>query len=343
MFSLQNDLGVVLPVLAAPMAGGPSTTSLVTAAADVGALGFLAGGYTTAEGLAAQIDAMRASRGGGAFGVNLFAPNPIPVPVESYRTYQEALERIATRYAISLSAVDVREDDDQWDAKLDVLLTHPVPLVSFTFGVPERSVVDRLRRAGTVVAQSVTAPAEAELARSRGVDVVIVQGNRAGGHSATLTPDRAVTDTGLADLVGQIRHETGLPVIAAGGLSAPAEVAAIIASGAAAAMVGTALLLTPESGTTTLHRAMLLEQRDTVITRAFTGRPARALRNEFTTRFSDVAPLGYPALHHLTRPLRAAAVAAGDAEVINAWAGTGHRHARPRPAAEVLTSLGSQL
>jgi NAD(P)H-dependent flavin oxidoreductase YrpB (nitropropane dioxygenase family) len=81
--------------------------------------------------------------------------------------------------------------------------------------------------------------------------------------------------------------------------------------------------------------------RPTVVTRAFTGRPARGLRNTFTDRYSDAAPLGYPALHHLTRPIRRAAAAAGDPEPMHLWAGTGYRHATDEPAATILARLSA--
>ena len=103
-----------------------------------------------------------------------------------------------------------------------------------------------------------------------------------------------------------------------------------------AALVGTLLLLTDESGASAPHRAALTDapSRGTTVTRAFTGRPARGLRNGFIERYDALAPAGYPAVHHLTSPLRRAAAAAGDPELVNLWAGTGYRSARPGPAAE---------
>src|SRR5690348_10340489 len=120
------------------MAGGPTTPALVVAAARAGALAFLAAGYRDAGALAAQIAEVRAA--GVPFGVNLFAPNPVPVDPAAFRRYAEALQPDADRYGVDLSGAEPAEDDDRWQEKLDVLLAEPVPVVSFTFGVPERSV-----------------------------------------------------------------------------------------------------------------------------------------------------------------------------------------------------------
>ncbi|MER6173290.1 nitronate monooxygenase [Streptosporangium sp. NPDC001681] len=343
MSRLLSDLGIDLPVLAAPMAGGPSTPALVTAAARVGGLGFLAGGYKTAQALAGQIHTVRAD--GVPFGVNLFVPNPVPISAEAYRGYAQAVQPEAEPYGLKLTDGDPVEDDDQWTDKVDLLTASPVPWVSFTFGIPDRAVVGALRRAGTTVLQNVTSTDEARRAAEFGVDALIVQAATAGGHSATLTPERPLTPVPLPELVGQVRDAVTLPVIATGGIATPADVAAALHAGAEAVMVGTLLLRTDESGASAPHKTALVDPafETTIVTRAFTGRPARALRNHFTDRFDAIAPAGYPALHHLTGPLRKAATAAGDTRLIHLWAGTGHREARSEPAEQALARLAGRL
>jgi NAD(P)H-dependent flavin oxidoreductase YrpB (nitropropane dioxygenase family) len=325
------------------MAGGPSTPELVVAAGRAGSLGFLAGGYKTPDALAGQISAVRAA--GAAFGVNLFAPNPVPVDRAEFRRYATALGPVAGAYGIDLADAEPVEDDDHWAEKIALLLADPVPVVSFTFGIPDPVVVTALQGKGTLVVQSVTSAEEARLAADAGVDALVVQAAAAGGHSATLTPDRIPQDRPLTALLAEVRSAVSLPLIAAGGLATPANVGAAIGAGAAAAMVGTVLLCTPESGASAPYKAALADpaRTETVLTRAFSGRPARALRNAFTDRFTDIAPAGYPALHHLTSPLRKAAAASGDPDGINIWAGTGFRHATTDPAGEVLTHLAGGI
>ncbi|SEK49632.1 nitronate monooxygenase [Streptacidiphilus jiangxiensis] len=343
MTSPLTALGVSLPVLAAPMAGGPTTPALVVAVAEAGGLGFLAAGYKTPEAMDAEVTAVRAE--GVPFGVNLFVPNPVPVDPEAFRRYAGALEPEARALGVPTQAWGsaIVEDDDAFAAKIDVLRAAPVPVVSFTFGVPRPAVVAALRGTGTFVLQTVTSAAEARVAADAGVDGLVVQASAAGGHSGTLTPAVVPAAVPLPDLVRQVRSAVPLPVLAAGGVATAEAVTEALGAGALAVAVGTVLLRSAEAGTSAPYRAALADptRRGTVVTRAFTGRPARALRNTFTDRHDTTAPGGYPAVHHLTGPLRRAATAAGDPEWINLWAGTGHRHATDEPAARILARLGS--
>ena len=151
--------------------------------------------------------------------------------------------------------------------------------------------------------------------------------------------------TPICELVASVRSAVSLPVIATGGVATADAVAAVIGAGAAAVAVGTVLLRSDKAGTSATHRAALADpaRTRTVLTRAFTGRPARGLRNEFTDRYSQLAPDGYPALHYLTSGIRKAAAAAGDPERVHLWAGTGFRQATEEPAAAILTRLAARL
>jgi len=322
------------------MAGGPTTPALVAAAARSGGMGFLAAGYKTAEQLEKQVTEVRTVAP--VFGVNLFAPNPVAVDPAAYRRYAEALRPLAERYGVTLPPEPV-EDDDQWEQKLDLLRHDPVPVVSFTFGIPSRQVIAALKSHGSVVAQTVTNAAEARAAVDAGVDMLAVQGWAAGAHSATLTPSRFPEAVPTAALVAMIKDVTSLPVIAAGGLATPAQVAEVINAGAQAVMVGTALLRTAESGASAAHQAAIADRsrNETVLTRSFSGRPARGIRNRFIDEYDAIAPSGYPALHHLTSPIRKAAAAAGDPEAVHLWAGTGYKQAAAGQAADVLRALAA--
>lgn len=338
-----NPLNTSLPLVAAPLAGGGTTAALATAAVEAGAFAFLAGGYTTPEALGAEIAAIRAS--GSAFGVNLFAPVVSPLPESEFRRYARELQPEADHYGIDLSQVALREDDDSWADKLDLLLAEPVPVVSVTFGLPRPAEVRALRRVGTRVFVTVTTVGEAHAAVGVGADALVVQGSGAGGHSGTHDPYRAITPTSTQDVVRAVVAATRLPVVAAGGVDGPGAVAALLEAGAGAVAVGTLLLRTDESGVSRTHKDALADPAfsETVITRAFSGRPARGLRNGFIERHDAGAPVGYPAVHHLTRALRRAAAAAGDPHRLHLWAGTGYRNARTGPARAVLEGLAGML
>jgi len=217
--------------------------------------------------------------------------------------------------------------------------------VSFTFGFPDPNVIRALRRAGSRVLVTVTTPAEAARGQEAGADGLVVQGWDAGGHSGTTDPNLLPEPIPLPDVVRRVRAVTSLPLVAAGGVATAEQARDALAAGAEAVAVGTALLRTDESGASDVHRAALADSRrtGTVVTRAFTGRPARALRNEFIDRYGELAPTGYPEVHHLTRPLRAAAAAAGEPELVHLWAGTGYRHARTGPAGDVMAELARLL
>jgi nitronate monooxygenase len=341
--TLLDELGMTVPIIAAPMAGGPSTAALVIAAAAAGSVGFVAAGYKSPDALAEQIAAVRAA--GVTFGVNLFAPNPVPVEPGEFRSYARRLQADGDRYGLDLAGAEPVENDDWWNEKVALLLENPVPVVSFTFAIPPTSDIAALRARGTLLVQTVTSAAEARAAVEAGVDALAVQASAAGGHSGTLTPEHIPRPTPITELIAQVRAVTALPLIAAGGLATSADISAVLNAGASAAAVGTVLLGSDESGASAPYKRTLANpgERETLVTRAFSGRPARGLRNAFTARYDAFAPQGYPAIHHLTSSLRRAAAAAGDPELINLWAGTGFRHVRAEPAATILAGLARGL
>lgn len=338
-----------LKLVQAPMAGGPSTPELAAAVSRAGGLGFLAAGYLTPEALRRQIEQLRTLSGDGAvFGVNLFVPQPVAQP-EAVEAYRKKLLPEASAAGVELPEPDF-EDTDYWAEKLDLLVTDPVPLVSFTFGLPTAEEVARLRSRGTYTVGTVTSADEARQAVAVGVDALCVQGPEAGGHRAIFDASTMPSAAPLTVLLHEVRlavatRPTRVPLIAAGGISTAAVVADLLSSGAAdAVQLGTAFLRADEAGTNQTQRDALVDPayEETVVTRAFSGRWARALRTSFTDRHSD-APAAYPAVHQVTKPLRAAAAARSDADGMSLYAGTGHRSAQAGPAEKIVESLVARL
>lgn len=328
--------GLRRPVIGAPMAGGPSAPALVAAVDAAGGLGFLAAGYRTPAQLGDDL-AEAARLGARQVGVNVFA-----APAG-------AGDRLATEvsgYADRLAAAAERwgaqpgrpaDDDDGLAEKVALLAERAPAVVSFTFGLPEAAAVRALHDAGSEVWVTVTAPEEAEQALDRGADALVVQGIEAGGHRGG--PDGDTHEYALLPLLRLVARRVALPLVAAGGIMDGAALVAVLAAGASAGQLGTALLDCPEAGTNAVHRAGLALARPTRLTRAFTGRRARTVGNEFVERYDAVAPAAYPQLHHLTAPLRAAARTAGDPEGANLWAGQAYELCRPLPAAELIEAL----
>lgn len=298
------------------MAGGPTTPGLVAAVP----FGFLAAGYKTAADVERDMDEL----GTRAYGVNLFVPTRDDADPAAIAAYAER---------IGASAADARWSDDDWDAKLALVQRRPPAVVSFTFGCPSRDVVASLR---SEVWCTVTSIAEAERAEAAGARVLVAQGAEAGGHQGTFD-DRDGEPTPTLELVRRLAGR--LPVVAAGGIATRAHVEAALAAGAAAVQIGTAFLLADEAGTSEPQRRALGADRATALTRAFTGRRARGIVNEFMREHDAHAPRGYPQVHYLTAPLRAKTRAAGDWEQFNVWAGTGYRDAVAVPAAEIVARL----
>jgi nitronate monooxygenase len=336
---------LAVPVIAAPMAGGPSTPALVTAVAEAGGLGFLAGGYLTADAFDARLRELE-DRSTHPYGVNLFLPaDPDPHPdrrAASVATYARGLRGEAERYRVALG--EPHADDDDVDAKIAVLAGHHPAIVSVTFALPSAERFAALRATGAALMATVTTVDEARAAAEREFDALWVQGREAGGHRGVHVDAGGDPEAGaepLATLLPAVRAATDLPLVAAGGITDGAGVARVLAAGAVAAGVGTAFLACPEAGTSATHRAALLDpgSRDTVVTRAFTGRPARGLANRFTDEHAADAPPAYPELHHVTRPVRAAAARAGDPEAVHLWAGTGWRAVTEEPAGELVGRL----
>lgn len=331
------------PLLVAPMAGGPSTPELVAAVVEAGGSGFLAAGYLKTGALSEQIARTRQLTAG-SFGVNLFVPGgrSISDSTADITGYAQRLEAEARRYGADLG--DPRWDDDDYPAKLDLVVAQRIPVVSFTFGLPAPEDVARLHEAGSSVVVTVTTPGEAVRAARVGADALCVQGFEAGGHRGLWVEDPADPaggeSYGLLALLRLVSSEVDIPLIATGGLVDGADVAATLVAGAAAAQLGTAFLRADEAGTRPAHRRALAEAgRATAFTRAFSGRPARALVNRFLTDHSTAAPAAYPQVHHLTSPIRAAAARADDLEGLNLWAGQTYPAAPHGPAAEIFAKL----
>lgn len=316
------------------MAGGPSTPALVAAVSAAGGFGYLAAGYLGAPALADLIDTTR-NLTDHPFGVNLFVPEACRrIDLSAYAA---SLRPDAERLGAAIPEPDW-SDTDHWADKVELLCARPVAVVSFTFGLPDEAVVERLRAAGSTLVATVTTLTEAQAAVERGLDALCVQGPGAGGHRATHHVADEPDDTPLAELLSAVHGSVDVPLIAAGGVAGAAGVEELLDHGAVAVQVGSLFLRCDEAGTNPTHRRALTEDREPVLTRAYSGRPARGLRNHFIDAHHD-APPAYPQVNQLTGPIRRRAAATGDTETLHLWAGTGYRAAREVSAAEVVASL----
>jgi nitronate monooxygenase len=326
-------------IIVAPMGGGPSTPQLVAGAGDAGGLGFLASGYLAAAKLRDAIHEVRALSDA-PFGVNIFTPSGTdPAEQERIPGYVDRLRPLARALGVE-PGMPVHTDDD-FAAKIEVVLETRPAVVSFTFGLPEPETMSMLHRHNIAVAVTITEPDQVDVAAQGGADCLIVQGWEAGAHRGGLT-DSDVPGLGLLPFLRLVAARTELPIVAAGGLADGAAIAAALVGGADAAMLGTAFMRCPEAGTDPVHAAALTRTQPTTVTRAFTGRSARAMTNRFIEEFSPWAPAAYPEVHHATSPLRTAARKRGDVEHFHLWAGQAHELAQDVPVRELLGQMARE-
>jgi nitronate monooxygenase len=323
------------------MAGGPSTPELAAAVSNAGGLGSLAGGYLPADAIRDAIRRVRTltSR---PFAVNLFAPVPAGAP-PSAGEIERALRALAPfRAELDLPDAGPPGPLPSFEEELRVVLEERVPAFSFTFGALGREDVAALSRAGAVVMGTATSVREARALEAEGCHAVVAQSGEAGGHRGTFLgpPERGLA--GTLSLVPQIVDAVRIPVVAAGGIMDGRGVAAALALGAQAVSLGTAFLACPESGASRAYKEALLARADddpTTLTRAFSGRLARGLRNRFTEAMADAPLLPFPLQNALTADLRREAAKAGKADLLSLWAGQAAPLARVRGAGDLVRDL----
>ena len=342
---LLKRLGIGHPVIQAPMAGGPSTPELVAAVSSAGGLGSLGAAYLTPDQITEAIRRIRALTDK-PFNVNLFAGG--------YETERHVdpgpmlalLAEIHEALGLPAPAPPVLPPDpfaEQFEAVLDA---RPA-VFSFTFGVPKGEAMARLRARGIAILGTATTVEEARLLAEAGVDAIVAQGAEAGAHRGTFAGPFEAAMVPTLGLVRAILGGVSVPVIASGGIMDGRDVAAAMGLGASAAQLGTAFLTCPESGAPEAHKQTILAARKdtTVITRAFSGRPARGLANTFIARLEgkEAMILPYPLQNTLTRAMRTAAGKRGESGFLSLWAGRGVTRARVLPAGELVRRLVDEM
>lgn len=340
---LLQRLGIERPIVQAPMAGGPVTPELAAAVSNAGGMGSLGCAYLGADEIEARVARLRALTAR-PFAINLFIRADEADDDAAAARVAPLLAGFRRELGLPDAAAPARATAS-FEAQLEAVLRARPRVFSFTFGVPAREVLEALRARDILVVGTATTVDEAEALAVLGVDALCAQGAEAGGHRGTFLG--AVDDAlvGTLALVPQIVARVRVPVIAAGGIMDGRALGAVLALGAEAAQLGTAFLLCPEAGTPPAHRAALASPaaRRTVVTRAFSGRAARGIRNRFSDAFAAVEPAPFPQQQRLTAELRAAAARAGRVDLMQLWAGQGAPLARALPAAELVETLMREL
>lgn len=340
-----RKLGLRLPVIQAPMAGGPASQELVAACSAAGALGSFGFAYTQPEEMKKQCAWVRAKTEL-PFGVNLFvAPLPAEIGAGAQRG---ALEAVAGYYAeLGLPAPEPVKTPYAPDLEAQFAAVESIAPRVFTvhFGALDADRLKRFQTQGMLVGGSANCIAEAKGLEAAGFDFVIAQGGEAGGHRGSYLRDPYQSLTGTLALTRMIVRAVKLPVVAAGGIMDGAGIAAVLALGAQAAQLGTAFIPCPESGAPQVHKDQLLKatEDDTRLTEKFSGRPARGLANRFLREMAAKPQLAFPAQNSVTGKLRQASAKAGKPDFVALWAGQASPLSRALPAADLIGKLDAEL
>lgn len=346
--AFTRRLGLPLPLVQGPFGGGLSSVALVSAVNAAGGLGSFGVHHLHADQIMQVTHELRAATAG-PFALNLWIPlqDEPEHPVVSDAQWDRAVRRLQPFFdELRLDAPSRPTPSAVWPAyeqQIEALLEARPAVFSFVFGIPSPAILSRCQQRGIVTIGAATTPHEARLLEDAGVDMVVATGSDAGGHRVSFTGAPENLLTGTFSLIPQVRDAVRIPVIAAGGIADARGVAAAMTLGADAVQIGTAFLACDESNAGRPHQEALHAPgtQGTTLTRSFSGRLSRGLRNRLTIELApapeDVLP--YPWQNWLTGVLKRAAIAQGRADLMSLWSGQAVGLVRHRRAFDLIESL----
>ncbi|MEH6986592.1 MULTISPECIES: NAD(P)H-dependent flavin oxidoreductase [Bacillales] len=339
--SITAMLDIKYPIFQAPMAGGMTTPQLISEVSNCGGLGNMGAGYMSPDEIREDIKQIRKLTDR-PFGVNLFVPDlDVSVNSDDISSMGNVLERYSSELGMEVKSTLPKKDYAAlYKKQLDVLMGERVPVCSFTFGIPDSAFISELKKQGTMIIGTATNVNEAVEWEEAGADIIVVQGFEAGGHRGTFHREESGMIGSMA-LIPQAADAVSCPVAAAGGIMDARGMAAAMILGAAGVQLGTAFLTCRESGAHSLYKHALLNAREdqTAVTKAFSGKPARGIRNRFMEEMKGVQPLPYPLQNDMTAPIRKHAAKLERPEFMSLWAGQGVGMAKEVTVKELMTRL----
>ena len=344
--TLQEILGIELPIVQAPMAGSQGS-ALAIAVSNAGGLGSLPCAMLAPDAIRKELAAIRAQTAK-PFNVNFFCHVGPEADARREASWRQALGPFYREYGIDPAAIPMPPGRAPFGPEAaEVLDEFKPPVVSFHFGLPPAPLLARARAWGAKIFSSATTVAEARWLEDHGVDVIIAQGLEAGGHRGMFLGSDLTTQVGTFALLPQILHEVKVPVVAAGGIADAKGVAAALSLGAAGVQVGTSYLLCPEATTSAVHRAALKSEaaRHTALTHLFTGRPARGIVNRIIRELGPISSAApeFPLAVGAVLPLRTRAESAGSGDFSPLWSGQNASGCREVSAAQLTRDLAGRV
>ncbi len=342
VMTLEQLLGIELPIIQAPMAG-VQDSALAVAVSNAGGLGSLPCALLSLNAMHDELAAIKAQTNK-PFNVNFFCHEPPTLSAKRDATWRAALSPYYAEYDIDARTIPAGPGRSPFTFETaEVLEQFKPPIVSFHFGLPTAALLGRVKAWGAKILSSATTVEEALWLETQGVDAIIAQGLEAGGHRGMFMSQDLTSQVGTFALIQQIVQAVAVPVIAAGGIANAKGVTAIKALGAVGAQIGTAYLLCPEATTSEIHRAALKSEsaHHTAVTNLFTGRPARGIVNRIIKELGPINPTApqFPLAAAAMAPLRAKAEADGSGEFSSLWCGQNATGCKEIPAAELTLQL----
>lgn len=330
------------PIIQAPMAGGFTTVDLVTAVSNTGALGSLGAAFTMPDELRKNIQEIK-SKTKNPYNINLVTcPAPQVENVEEYWSYVTSFDK---PFSFEKGAIEAFPYYN-FQKQIEVALEEKVPVLSFTFDTLAKEFVVELQKNKSCVVGTATHIDEVLVLQELGVDMIVCQGKEAGGARATFIGDPQNALIPTFEFINKAAKVTKIPLVAAGGIMTKDDIEKALRAGASFVQMGTAFLTCKEAGTPPLHKKALLECKDrkAVLTKAFSGRWARAIENTFIKKmqsFEKNVP-EYPIPFFLLGPMRKEATERGDLEYLPNWAGENFAKCKDQSAKDLIESLVSE-
>ena len=333
-----------VPVVQAPMAGGPNTPALASAVSNAGGVGSFGFAYNTPKKIKEDLMDTKALTAG-PINANFFVFKPETIPgTEIQVASLEALKNLPIEGEYTLT-IPSEPFFPNVEIQLEPVWEHPPDILTFHFGIPAETIIKRAHSVGISVGVTATNPKEALAIEESGANFIVAQGIEAGGHRGMFNPEDEDEDLHLDDLIKKLVKLTHLPIVAAGAIMSGVDIARVLKLGATAAQMGTAFLCCDETVISEAHREFLINEHDrkTSFTKAFSGRRAQGINNEFIKRMQGQPILPFPMQNSLTGPIRQVAVKNNDGEYQSLWAGIGYHKIQVMPAGQLMAQLAKEL
>ena len=333
-----------LPIIQAPMAGGVNTPRLASAVSNAGGIGSFGFSYSKPDKINKDLIETKALTNG-AINANFFVFSDVELPSKELQS--AALEAVRSLPIDGDFNVSIPQEPffPDIETQLDPIWEHCPEILTFHFGIPKKSIIERALSLGINVGITATSVKEALEIERVGASFIIAQGVEAGGHRGTFNPEGKDDNLSLAELVNKLVNVTSLPIVAAGAIMTGANIVAALKIGATAVQMGTAFLCCEESGTSESHKEFLLNKknRKTLFTKSFSGRRAQGIENEFIKFMEGKSILPFPIQNTLTNSIRKLAVGINDGEYQSLWAGQAYDKIRSLPANELMIKLEEEI